>query len=317
MLQNLNLLTMHLLLPALFVFWVWRWPVDSRLGWWAKALGLGSYVVLILIVGGWAYVNMYLRYVLAVGLVLALGSSFRATRELPFFPARNVRSRLILGIMAFLFSVFVVLTGFAIAGHFVGEPPIDLAFPLRDGTYYVAHGGSSPLINYHNVHPSQRYALDIGKLKASGFRARGLFPKRLERYAIYGETLYAPCEGEVLEVVRDLPDLTPPERDGDNPAGNYVLVRCPGGDVYLAHMQSGSARVAPGDDVTRRTPIGRVGNSGNTTEPHLHVHAETDRPAGRFSGGRGVPIRFDGRFLVRNSLVVRRGGEEATPRPSR
>jgi murein DD-endopeptidase MepM/ murein hydrolase activator NlpD len=41
--------------------------------------------------------------------------------------------------------------------------------------------------------------------------------------------------------------------------------------------------------------IGRVGNSGNTSEPHLHIHAERD--------GAGVPLRFDGRFPVRNDLV--------------
>lgn len=50
-----------------------------------------------------------------------------------------------------------------------------------------------------------------------------------------------------------------------------------------------------GENLQKGQKIGLVGNSGNTTEPHLHMHAEKD--------GVGVPIQFDGRFLVRNSLV--------------
>ncbi|MEK5272086.1 M23 family metallopeptidase [Aeribacillus sp. FSL K6-8394] len=53
--------------------------------------------------------------------------------------------------------------------------------------------------------------------------------------------------------------------------------------------------VNKGAKVQEGQQIGNVGNSGNTTEPHLHIHAERD--------GREVPIRFNGRFLVRNQLV--------------
>lgn len=65
--------------------------------------------------------------------------------------------------------------------------------------------------------------------------------------------------------------------------------------IYLAHMQKGSVKLTSGDRVEVGETIGKVGNSGNTTEPHLHIHAEID--------GEGVPILFDGKFLVRNSLV--------------
>ncbi|WP_260412143.1 M23 family metallopeptidase [Alkalihalobacillus sp. TS-13] len=50
-----------------------------------------------------------------------------------------------------------------------------------------------------------------------------------------------------------------------------------------------------GGFVKKGEEIGLVGNSGNTSEPHIHIHAGKD--------GKGVPIRFNGRFLVRNSLV--------------
>jgi murein DD-endopeptidase MepM/ murein hydrolase activator NlpD len=60
-------------------------------------------------------------------------------------------------------------------------------------------------------------------------------------------------------------------------------------------MQQGSVAVAEGDVVREGQLLGTVGNSGNTSEPHLHIHAEKD--------GEGVPIRFGGRFLVRNNLM--------------
>ncbi|MGE7916039.1 M23 family metallopeptidase [Lysinibacillus xylanilyticus] len=53
--------------------------------------------------------------------------------------------------------------------------------------------------------------------------------------------------------------------------------------------------VEKGEKVTTGQILGKVGNSGNTSEPHLHIHAEKN--------GKGVPITFNDRFLVRNSLV--------------
>jgi murein DD-endopeptidase MepM/ murein hydrolase activator NlpD len=57
-----------------------------------------------------------------------------------------------------------------------------------------------------------------------------------------------------------------------------------------------SVSVAPGDRLAPGDPIARVGNSGNTTEPHLHVHAFDQ------GTGEGVPMTFDGREPVRNRV---------------
>jgi murein DD-endopeptidase MepM/ murein hydrolase activator NlpD len=72
-------------------------------------------------------------------------------------------------------------------------------------------------------------------------------------------------------------------------------------------MRTGSVRVHPGDYVTTRTLIGEVGNSGNSDEPHLHVHAQ--RPGYLWDPfvGDPLPIRLDGRYLVRNDRVIRFG----------
>lgn len=61
-------------------------------------------------------------------------------------------------------------------------------------------------------------------------------------------------------------------------------------------MIPGSIQVKKGEKVDTNRIIGRVGNSGNTSEPHLHIHAERK--------GKGVPILFNGRFLIRNDLII-------------
>lgn len=79
--------------------------------------------------------------------------------------------------------------------------------------------------------------------------------------------------------------------------GNYVVLQCENEEaiLYIVHMQQGSIPVNECDVVQVGEEIGKVGNSGNTTEPDLHIHVEKD--------GVGVPIYFDGKFLVRNSIV--------------
>ena len=144
-------------------------------------------------------------------------------------------------------------------------------------------------------------------LNAAGLRARGLMPTDLDRYAVFGRDVHSPCTGTVVETRDGLADLVPPATDRENPAGNHVVLRCTGTtptvDVLLAHLQRGSVAVEPGAPVSAGRLLGRVGNTGNTSEPHLHVHAVLTGSGGVLDG-EGVPISFDGRFLVRNSLMV-------------
>jgi len=75
--------------------------------------------------------------------------------------------------------------------------------------------------------------------------------------------------------------------------------------VLLAHLRQGSLRVGQGMRVTTDTVVGLVGNSGNTTEPHLHVHAQRPAAAGRPPlSGDPLPIRLGGRYLVRNDRIT-------------
>jgi murein DD-endopeptidase MepM/ murein hydrolase activator NlpD len=72
--------------------------------------------------------------------------------------------------------------------------------------------------------------------------------------------------------------------------------------VLLAHMKQGSITVKAGETVHTGDPIGQVGNSGNTTEPHLHIHARVGGDLRKITSGTAIPISYDGRFYVRNNL---------------
>jgi hypothetical protein len=81
------------------------------------------------------------------------------------------------------------------------------------------------------------------------------------------------------------------------------MLRCAAADVLLGHMQPGSVRVRVGADIAAGAWLGSVGNSGNTGEPHLHIHAQDPGPAGAPLGGDPRPIRLNGRFPVRGDRI--------------
>jgi murein DD-endopeptidase MepM/ murein hydrolase activator NlpD len=108
----------------------------------------------------------------------------------------------------------------------------------------------------------------------------------------------------VAHVEDQLPDQTPPETDQRHPAGNHVRLVCGEADVLLAHLMRSSVAVTSGQWVEAGQLIGRVGNSGLSLEPHLHLHAQYRGPAGNFLAGEPMPLRIDGRVLVRNSRLT-------------
>ena len=88
--------------------------------------------------------------------------------------------------------------------------------------------------------------------------------------------------------------------------GHHVLLDCDGVHVLVAHLKPGTVRARPGEWIEAGASIGLVGNSGNSNEPHLHVHAQWPAPGGHEPlSGDPLSVRFDGRYLVRNDRVTR------------
>lgn len=201
---------------------------------------------------------------------------------------------------------------------------MNLSFPLGPGSYLIVNGGSDISTNAHlmtldanvprfRAWRGQSYGVDIVQLDALGLRAQGVLPADPKAYRIYGARVLAPCDGQVMLAVDGLPDMQVPDMDREHLAGNHVLLRCAakdaGGndgtqaDVLLGHLRPGSVQVRAGGTVAVGDWLGSVGNSGNTGEPHLHVHAQAPGPADAPLGGDPLPIRFNGRYLVRGDRV--------------
>lgn len=288
---------LQILLPAILLIGLGRERFVDRKQWLWQVLAIGAVFLFLFLTARWDATSYYLRFVWPLLLVAAAFSGYRRIA-----PTGRRPGAWGLAVNRVLFLVFLGLSLAALRGYVAPQPALQLAQPLKAGTYYVGGGGNARLINNHQAHPSQRFALDIVRLHGHGNRANGLAPAALDRYAIFGDTVYSPCAGPVVLAVDGLADLRPPERDRSNLAGNHVVLACGGAKVVLAHLKQGSIAVAAGAVVQVGDVLGQVGNSGNTSQPHLHLHAERGGADNEILTGEGVPIELQGRFLVRNSL---------------
>jgi len=287
----------QVILPLFFIILLFYEKDSSKFEWIVKMLATVMIIGWVFQTGRWDWVGYYIRYIFILLLLVSLFFSLKKIKPLPFRIKLTRQQKLNTSIYAFLVIVFGFYNGSALTGYATEQQEIELAFPLNNGTYYVAHGGSHTQLNYHNAYEPQQFAIDIVKLNKFGIRASGFYPEELDKYAIYGDILYSPCDGEVLESRNHLPDLNPPKMDSEHPEGNYVAISCVDNNtkVYIAHMQQDSLEIVERDSVKEMEPIGLVGNSGNTSEPHLHIHAEKD--------GVGIPIVFNNEFVTRNDLI--------------
>jgi len=303
MLATLGVL-IGLFTPFLLAVFLWRSRPKTRLEWIVQAWFTLSFTLYIFMAGRWDFLSYPFRYIV-VGLVLAgaVRSFLGVWRAAPFYDPALPGVKTSLATYAVPSLVFTVLCAAAIRGLFYTGPVVSLAFPLKDGTYYMAQAGGTTLMNYHHPYGAQAYSLDIVRLDSWGRRAAGLTQASLDRYAIFGTPVFSPCDGTVSEAVDGIADLAPgAPGDTEHAAGNHVFIDCQGFEVLLAHMKEDSLLVSQGDALNTGDPIGQVGNSGNTSEPHLHIHAQTGRIPGSLVGGTGLAILFDGRFLARNHV---------------
>lgn len=153
----------------------------------------------------------------------------------------------------------------------------DVAYQLPfDGLWWVMWGGDTTLENYHAIDPRQRHAADLLIWKdGATYRTDGAGNAD---YWVYGQPVLAPADGTVVTVFDGVAENTPGSLLPDvHPGGNHVIVQtAPEEFVMLAHLQSDSISVAEGDQVTAGQPIGLAGNSGNSSEPHLHIHLQNE-----------------------------------------
>jgi hypothetical protein len=174
-----------------------------------------------------------------------------------------------------------------------------LRLPLK-GTWFTFWGGHNAVENYHAVDRGQRFAYDLLILKDG--RSHEGDGSKVEQFFAFDKPVLAPAEGVVTATESDLPDMTPGKMDPMHPMGNHVIIDHGNGEFsFLCHLRKGSVTVKAGDKVSKGQEIARCGNSGNTSEPHLHYHLQT---SGKLGGGDGLPAQFldvviDGKDVAR------------------
>ena len=150
---------------------------------------------------------------------------------------------------------------------------IKLSLPFK-GKWLVFWGGDTKELNQHHDAPNQRFAFDFLGADEQGKTRKGKDQVN-EDYFAFGREVLAPADGNVTDVINGVRDNVPGSMNPYSALGNAVFIQHREHEVsVLAHLKLGSIKVKVGDKVKRGQVIGLCGNSGNSSEPHLHYHLQ-------------------------------------------
>ncbi len=202
--------------------------------------------------------------------------------------------------------------------HVHRQPPVVIQPPLHGDGWYAGSGPSNAsdhrrTIFYKAGRPliGQRFAIDWVQAKREGNRWSAVHGDLSKNSNWYGENapLYAVADGRIVSLKTDIPENVPNQKPvvkitQETIGGNYVVIDIGYGRyAFYAHMIPHSATVKLGDRVRAGEVIGRLGNSGNSSAPHLHFHI-TNAPA--FIFAEGEPYAFGSFHALRavSSAVI-------------
>lgn len=314
------MLTLYLLqtcVPLALITWLDFLPPRSVAGFWMQALAIALGLVAIALTGIWTFPPWWGPYAFSALFVAAIIDGLVRRRCKSIWP---------IGFRAWLsFAAFTILAGYAanesrVAAAARAIPKgrsVNLASPLGPGTYLVVNGGTDVSVNAHadaldltvaahRPYYGTGYGVDLVAIDRFGLRADAIMPPEPRRYRIFGSPVVAPCDGKVIAAVDGLSDMPVPKTDEARLAGNHIILRCSGLDILLGHFREGSVHVAIGQSLKTGDAIAAVGNSGSSSEPHLHIHAQLPGTVIAPYSGAPIPIRINGRYLVRNDRFVGR-----------
>lgn len=175
----------------------------------------------------------------------------------------------------------------------------DLELPFEE-EWYVSVGGRTHLEGGHHFitrGSGQRYAYDIGKI-VDGSYYSGSGGTNEDTYT-FGARLNAPGDGKIIALENDIEDNIRPGIVNDNIndsnlGGNYIMIDHLNGEYsFMAHFKKGSIIVSVGDMVVQGQEVGKAGNSGNSSGPHLHYHLQNTP---NNLDGIGLPAQFKNYF---------------------
>ena len=259
-------------------------------------------------VSAWYLIQFILPVTGLIGLIYAIVRSIVIKRIDKIALSTGIISLLVI---APVFMLFYPPTFPASLDHTTPSVTVRLPanVPLK-----VAWGGDTKDVNQHVVVPDQRWAYD--------FVVEPYFTgsSDLYGYGCYGVEVVAPATGVVITAHDGEPDEVPglSSNNMTAPTGNHVVIQLDETGTYLliAHMMQGSVAVDSGQHVLEGQVIGQCGNSGNTSEPHIHIHHQRQNPSEYpINYAEGLPLFFrdhDGLPIPVGGFIVIDGTPVAT-----
>lgn len=186
------------------------------------------------------------------------------------------------------------------------SPSIKVRWPLLETTI-VGWGGNTVETNApHVIWASERWAYDLLEEPVN------IGSKTLTDYGIYDKDVVAPASGTVVEAYDEEDDIPPNSEDILSMEGNHIYIKIEATGTYLLlnHLKKGSVLVKAGDPIDEGDIIGKVGNSGSTSEPHLHIQHQRQDPTKIIYPifAEGLPLFFkdiDGNSMpVKGSIIT-------------
>ena len=161
------------------------------------------------------------------------------------------------------------------------------------GKWSVMNGGVTKTLSHSWGILSQRYAYDFLILDGDG-KSFDRDSKTVQDYYCYGQEIVAPADGIVVNCSNVSKDSRVNGRkafcDAWDIRGNFIVIKHNEKEYSaIAHIAPGSISVKVGDAVKRGDVIAKCGNSGNTSEPHIHFQLQTGKS---FYLSASLPIAF-------------------------
>ena len=143
-----------------------------------------------------------------------------------------------------------------------------------EGDWFTVWGGTTKMQNYHVTTKVQQGAFDFLKLGPNN-KTYVRSGTRNEDYYAFGEPIYAVCDATVFDVITGVEDNRPTIMNPGQPLGNSVTLLTEHGEyIVYAHFENETVAVKKGDSVKKGQYLGNCGNSGNSSEAHLHLHIQ-------------------------------------------
>ena len=166
-----------------------------------------------------------------------------------------------------------------------------------EGEVFVYWGGTTLDQNYHVGEITQQYAYDL--LMVDNGTSHNGDPKVNDSYFVFGKEIVAPCDARVVKVITGVTDNIPGEMNPDQLTGNTIVLQTANEEYLLfAHLKEKSIVVEEGQDVLQGDLLGLCGNSGNSSEPHLHLSLQNTL---EMENATGAKLYFD-QILVNGEI---------------